>query len=440
MRRSIFLLWICLAMAGSLFQSCYDESNKYGNGLVDSAFRNISTDTSTVTVTALLIDSLETSGKSLVMLGEYTHPVWGNISSSGYIAYNCPSYTTEIDAQVVLDSLVLSFNYGGYYVGDTLQPLRFNIHKLTEKIRLNDNGYLYNTSSFDYETEPLATSSFTPRPLSGEKVLVRLPDEMGQDFLTRFHKRDIQVSSDYFEDYFKGLVVIPEITDNRSILSFQVADSSATLVLHYHIIDEKENEQVLTFIPNTTTQFNHIDHDRSGTVMEPFPVTQKEIPSASLGNRGVLFGGLGWYTRLEFPFINNILMQGEKVAIESALLKIYPEPGTFSGTNTLPDSIFLYIVDENNVVTDAVTDYLGTAVQSGTLVKDDTYDENTYYYFDLTDFMQQELGAFGMYKHNLQLVFNEDTYTASFRNLTFNDQQGRSPIVLQLIYKIYESY
>ena len=374
------------------------------------------------------------------MLGEYTHPVWGNISSSGYIAYNCPSYTTEIDAQVVLDSLVLSFNYGGYYVGDTLQPLRFNIHKLTEKIRLNDNGYLYNTSSFDYETEPLATSSFTPRPLSGEKVLVRLPDEMGQDFLTRFHKRDIQVSSDYFEDYFKGLVVIPEITDNRSILSFQVADSSATLVLHYHIIDEKENEQVLTFIPNTTTQFNHIDHDRSGTIMEPFPVTQKEIPSASLGNRGVLFGGLGWYTRLEFPFINNILMQGEKVAIESALLKIYPEPGTFSGTNTLPDSIFLYIADENNVVTDAVTDYLGTAVQSGTLVKDDTYDENTYYYFDLTDFMQQELGAFGMYKHNLQLVFNEDTYTASFRNLTFNDQQGRSPIVLQLIYKIYESY
>ena len=89
---------------------------------------------------------------------------------------------------------------------------------------------------------------------------------------------------------------------------------------------------------------------------------------------------------------------------------------------------------------DAVTDYLGEEVQSGTLVKDDTYDENTYYYFDITSFMQQELGAFGMYKHNLQLVFNEDTYTKTFRNLTFSDQQGRSPIVLQLIYKVYESY
>lgn len=440
MKRNIFLLWVSLALGGILFQSCYDESNKYGNGLVNSAFRNISTDSSTVTVTALLIDSLETSGKSLLLAGEYTHPVWGKISSSGYVAYNCPSYNTDIDARVVLDSLILSFTYGGYYAGDTLQPQRIHIHKLTEKVRLNENGYLYNTSSFAYETESLAASTFMPRPQSGGKVEVRLPDEMGEDFLTRFHKRDIQVSADYFEDYFKGLAIVPEATGSQSVVSFQVADSSAVLVLHYHIIDEQENAQVLTFIPNTTTQFNHINHDRSGTVMEPFPTGQKEIPSGLLENRGVLFGGLGWYSRLEFPFLNNILMQGEQVTIESALLKIYPEPGTFSSSNALPDSIYLYIADENNVVTDAVTDYLGTAVQSGMLLKDDTYDENTYYYFDITDFLQQELGAFGMYKHNLQLVFDEDTYTTSFRNLTFSDQQGRAPIVLQLIYKVYESY
>ena len=440
MKRSLFLLWICLATAGCLFQSCYDESNKYGNGLVSSAFRNISTDTSTVTVAAMLIDSLETSGKELILLGEYTHPVWGKMSASGYVSYNRPSYNTDIDERVVLDSLMLTFRYGGYYIGDTLKALRFNVHRLTQKLRLGDNGYLYNPSSFTYEAEPLASHSFIPRPNSGEEVEVRLPDEMGQDFLTRFHSRDVQVNSDYFEDYFKGLVVIPEGADNQSLLSFQVADSSAVLVLHYHIIDEKENEQELTFTPNTSTQFNHYEHDRSGTALEPFPPGQKEIPSSQLDNRGVLFGGLGWYARLEFPYINNILMQGEQVAIESALLKIYPEPGTFSAENALPDSLYLYIADENNVVTDAVTDYLGEEVQSGTLVKDDTYDENTYYYFDITSFMQQELGAFGMYKHNLQLVFNEDTYTKTFRNLTFSDQQGRSPIVLQLIYKVYESY
>ena len=92
------------------------------------------------------------------------------------------------------------------------------------------------------------------------------------------------------------------------------------------------------------------------------------------------------------------------------------------------------------MVTDAVTDYLGTEVQSGTLVKDESFSENTYYYFDVSTFMQEELGAFGKYKHSLQLVFSEDDYTQTFRNLTFSDQAGRSPIVLQLTYKIYESY
>ncbi len=67
--------------------------------------------------------------------------------------------------------------------------------------------------------------------------------------------------------------------DNQSLLSFQVADSSAVLVLHYHIIDEKENEQELTFTPNTSTQFNHYEHDRSGTAPEPFPPgRRKSLP------------------------------------------------------------------------------------------------------------------------------------------------------------------
>ena len=43
-------------------------------------------------------------------------------------------------------------------------------------------------------------------------------------------------------------------------------------------------------------------------------------------------------------------------------------------------------------------------------------------------------------KHNLQLVFNSDDYTGTFKNLTFNDQGGRNPVTLQLIYKVYESY
>lgn len=267
-----------------------------------------------------------------------------------------------------------------------------------------------------------------------------MPDALGEDLLTRFHTGDEAVSSDRFEEYFKGLVLVPDAGNSHSVLTFAVTDSLASMILYYHIENEWNEQHQLLFSPSATSQFNSITHDRSGTAMEEYPTRQVEIPSDALDNRSLLFGGLGWYTRLEFPYLNNLLQQGKQVQVESALLKIYPEPGTYSASNALPDSIYLYIADENNVVKEAVTDYLGEEVQAGGLVKDETFQENTYYSFDVTQFMSEELGAFGMYKHNLQLVLHEGDYTSTLRNLTFGDQEGRSPIVLQLIYKIYESY
>lgn len=422
------------------FSSCYDDSGTYGDKLVDSVFRNISIDSSTVVVTSVLIDSLETSGKLVALAGRFKHPLWGSVLATSYIAYERPSYGTDPDDAVVMDSLILSLSYSGSFVGDTTVAQTISIYRLEEKVVLNENGYLYNTNRVAYAPVPLATYTFRPRPGSGEKLEIRLPDALGRDLLTRFHQQDESVSTDRFEDYFKGIAIVPALPGGESLLTFAVGDSSATLSLRYHLADELSTSEELYFSPNTETQFNHIDHDRGGTYLEPYPARKVEIPSAGLGDRGFLFGGLGWYVRLEFPYLSNLMQHGTQVEVEQAQLRIYPEQGTYSGFNDLPDSLYLYIADENNVVTDAVQDYLGSEVQRGVLSKDETYGENTYYSFDLTQFMQEEMGAFGMNKHNLQLVFNSDDYTMTFKNLTFAAQNGRDPIQLQLIYKIYESY
>ena len=434
--------WISgwLLVGQLLLFACYDETNTYGDNLVESAFRNVMVDTCTVTVTSTVIDSLETTGQGLALVGCYTHPSWGTVSASAYLPYATPSYNTDADETVYLDSLVLSLDYQGYSIGDTTQPMRLTVHRLQERIFLNDNGYLYNNSSFAYDPEPIASCTFLPRPGEGRKVEIRLPDELGEDLLERLHRRDDTMEDERFEQYFNGLVVVPDPTVCRSALAFSVGDSASALILHYRIEDAYAEESECVISPNTDKQFYHVDHDRSGTEMDGLPTKKFEVASADLGNRGVLFGGIGWYSRLQFPHLNNILELGERVSIESAYLRIYPEVGSWSADNPLPDSLYLYIVDENNVVTDAVMDYLGEEVQSGTLYEDDTYRENTYYSFDVSEFMQEELGASGQYKHGLQLVFNDDTYTQTFRNMTFNDQQSDYPIVLQLIFKVYESY
>lgn len=39
---------------------------------------NVRIDTSTVVVTSVLIDSLETSGKNVALVGRYKHSLWGS--------------------------------------------------------------------------------------------------------------------------------------------------------------------------------------------------------------------------------------------------------------------------------------------------------------------------------------------------------------------------
>lgn len=92
----------------------------------------------------------------------------GVVSSHSFIAYERPSYGTDPDETVVLDSLVLSLAFDGRFVGDTTLQQTLSIYQLTEKIVLNDNGYLYNNSSVSYAPEALAVCSFKPKPKGGE--------------------------------------------------------------------------------------------------------------------------------------------------------------------------------------------------------------------------------------------------------------------------------
>lgn len=430
---------IFLALSFFILYSCYDENNSLGKDLVNSKFRNVLCDSSTIAVTAVRIDSVETSGKNLALVGRYEHPLLGSVNSNSFIPYKYPSYTTDALTTIVFDSITLRLSHTGYAVGDTTAVQRFTVHQLKEKIKLNKNGYLYSNNKVFYHEEPLAAYTYKPAPNSRERknISIRLPDAFGQDLLTHLHNRDDIVSEDRFENYFKGIVILPDSNISRSIVGFAVNDTLASINLHYHTKDEIEKEQNLCISPATQRQFNHFRYDRTGT---PVEYVNDEAPSTQLGGKSVLMGGIGWYSRLEFPFLNEIALQGRIINVEEAFLKIYPDINLYSSLNSLPDSIFLFVADENHVVTEVVKDYLGKQVQSGKLIKDEYLKENTYYYFDITTFMQKELNASGRFKHNLQLMFNEKDYTNTFKSLTFRDQQDNFPITLLLTYKIYESH
>ncbi len=437
------LLCIGLFMALLAIPSCVDENSTFGNKLVQPSFRSVMTDTCTVLVSAMKIDSLETSGSGVILAGQYTHPLWGGITSTSFVPYNRPGYTPNIDKTVAFDSLTLRLSYGDYFIGDTTGLFSLSIHFLTEQVELNSKGYLYNVNSIAYDPDPFAVLTFRPRPNGPEKHLdeVRLPDEMGEDLLERLNKKDLSVSTDRFEEFFPGLAIRTE-QDQNAIFSFSQGDTLSTIILYYHYLEEVDTQHSVHIVPNQTKQFNNFSHNTTGTPLATLDQNAYEWRSGIMGNYGLLFGGLGWYSKLEFPHLNNLMQLGSQIEIEAAYLMISPDLEVYSGYdyNALPDSIYLYIADENNVVTDAVMDYLGSQLQTATLYEDNSHPENTYYYFDVTDFMSQELGAVGREKHNLQLTFDSNTYIKTFRNLTYNDMEGKSPIKLQITYTIYDSF
>ena len=85
-----------------------------------------------------------------------------------------------------------------------------------------------------------------------------------------------------------------------------------------------------------------------------------------------------------------------------------------------------------------VTDVLGTSIQHGNLVVDELLHQNTYYSFDITSFMQSNLGAIGINRKNLQLVIPESKINTSFQSVLLGDMQHpESPVKLSLLIKIY---
>lgn len=162
------------------FSSCLDESSAIGGKWVESSFRNVQTDSCTVSLSTILSDSLATSGDTVCQIGHRKDELWGTITASFYAEYELPSFSFNDETVYTFDSITIRLYSSGNYLGDTLSTQRIHMHRLTENIQLDDYGYLYSTTRTSYEASPLTSFSFKPTPGQRTKELeVRLPDNWG---------------------------------------------------------------------------------------------------------------------------------------------------------------------------------------------------------------------------------------------------------------------
>lgn len=433
--------YICSLFFLILFVSlvaCRDESSDLGGKWLESKFRNVVIDTCTVRMSTLLMDSVNTSSEGVAFVGKYSDDNWGQLSAVSYIEYNYQTFVPDENIIYRFDSVTLRVLPIGEYLGDTLQLCRFRLHRLKETIKLN-NGYLYNTSSLLYDESPFSTVAMHIHPKEGYAVEARLPDDFGLEWFNAIlEKNTVLDSQDNFRNSFPGIVFTSNEDYNSNLMGFSVSDSSFCIKFYYRQIAETSVEKVLSFTPSSTKHFVQTKCDRSGTLLNQVVGNKVETLSSETGNKVYLQGMTGLYTKIEFPYLNNLQEEGELVTIESARLYLYPVKGTYGGMVSLPDSLSLYTSDENNMNIEEVTDVLGTSIQHGNLVVDELLHQNTYYSFDITSFMQSNLGAIGINRKNLQLVIPESKINTSFQSVLLGDMEHpESPVKLSLLIKIY---
>ena len=242
---------------------------------------------------------------------------------------------------------------------------------------------------------------------------------------------------EYFKSEFPGLAFIPAET-GQCISGFLVNDSSMCLTLHYTEVSTQRTEQQLRFSVNTDYAYTGIQHDRTGSPLaEISSGIENYVHSTSLGHRAYLQGLTGYYNQLEFPYLNELQDMGQIVSIESATLYLYPLAHSYNEVSQLPEELRLYITDENNVLEDYVYGSDGVTVQTGNLTIDEMYGRETYYSFDMTQFIRNNFGTWGNKRQKLLMSLEEGEMATTFNQVVFTnapdkDRQCRLDIRIKI--------
>jgi hypothetical protein len=425
--------------------SCSSEAYfDIGTNWVDTNLKLVYVDSCKAKLSTIKIDSIPTYNQSVILVGKYEdlntvtrEALTGTIKSTSYIEVSNPSVSSlDLSANTFFDSLVVEMRFNGFYMGDTLKPMHLFIHQLQERIKREDavinTEMYYNTTSFRYNPTPLAEIIFPIRPnntasgifmdggIAVGPVRVKLPDTLGKEMFDKIANKDKEFdNSENFLDYFKGLVFVAG-DDVGTIIGIK-ADTTFKINMYYHIQEEFKTEKVLTFSINAKNQFNNIVSDRTGTNLLPDKFNEdNEIDSHNTGNQSFIMGGNGLYTKIEFPNLSDILLTSTYGIVEQAILEIRPVYGTYQEFTTIPPSLTISATTLSGELESALSDSQGKS-QTGNLIVDEQFPDNTRYTFDVTSFVQNQMLATVNQKLYLTLRLSDNDMQKSIQRLVIGD-------------------
>lgn len=397
-------------------------------------------DTVTVEMSTINFDSLVTSNKSRVLVGNYDDPLFGKVKSNSYFqlasdSYSLISSTDTEAANYVFDSISMILKYDNYYYGDTTKVQTFDIHRLTQKVKPNtDDDSFYNNSVLSYSSESLGTISYKPRPLEKDSINIKMDAAFGEALFQKLKKREI-TDFDSFKEYLNGLVLVPTTTNSSSVIGFNL--SSKVRLYYSKYLGDAEDSFIKDFtVTDATKQFNAISLDKSGTLIQNLPASNSNLSSLLTNNQGYIQSGTGVACRIHFPNIKQLKYISDNGAIVDAELILKPVNNSYSEKYPLPDSLQVYVADKLNRISGTLNTSAGKTLYATLNKKSDEFNENVLYSLSVGNFLQKEM--LKQSDSRSSLVFTLPTISKAVNRLVLGDQKHlNNKIQLKIYYISY---
>jgi len=428
-----------LILSSVILVSCEKTKIQFGQDYVNNSYSNIIlVDTLTAELSTIYNDSVSTSGSGSLLAGNYSDNAFGNITAKSF-AEVVPPVLNDLAPTAVFDSLVLIIRPNKSYYGDTTHSSQLSVYQLQNEMTFPlYQGQFYNNTDFPVDPTPLGSTNTIIYPNITDSIFIRLSDAKGKELFDLYKLRDyVMQSNTNFLTYFKGLQLASTSGNMHAIYGF---NDSIIMRLHYHETNVFTEQKSLdfTFYNNDGKQFNQVKADRTGTPLAAFNSTNKEVVSTSTNNSAYIQNLTGFMAKVKFPYIRDLLLRPDYLKILRAELIIHPLKNSYNSITLLPPLLYAVATDRSNLFGNPlgyITSARTVANQTGNLVVDQLYNENTAYSYDVTSYLQQQILIGAANENGLLLVPPSPQSISSLNRTIIGDKKNTSgAIQLKLYY------
>lgn len=404
--------------------SCNEEASEIGSAFFEGGSLNVTeVDTITLKVSTIMFDSLATNDATRFLVGQHTDDELGVLSSASFFQAGV-AYPFSLDKKFTsFTRAELRLVHDGYSYYDTLTPITFRVHRITEQLEHPaDDGYVYNTSDFDYDPTPMGTITYKPRPNSGDTVRIPLSDTFGSDILRLAQSGAVEVSSaGNFLGYFLGFALIP--SGEGPVVGF-----STTAEARIYYMDKAQTpgvERYLEIAIGEYLHYNKTSSDRTGTVLNGITTRRDSYSSRLTGGQSYVQSGSGLAVRIAMPYLRNMLIENPGLTVLNAVLTLTPTRENDGRNVKLPAQLNMTSVNYRN-------DLLETFSETAMLNEDYYLGRDTRYQVDVTYFIKTQLLRQELNENALVLTTVDTVLRNAADRLYIGDQLSERPMTLKI--------